>query len=266
MPDLDVRILRRLLKQAIETIAPDLRKTMAPPRLAVVTAVKPAGGTYFCSVKPVLNDRRDDPDSPVIPDVEIPVIWAGPDRGVVCPPVVGEFCVVGFYDGDPNCPYISSFRPGSAPAAELDSFMIQHSPGIRLGFRPDGAVIIEAPNIEAVATGHIKATAATAEVTAEKSASVTAGTEIGLTAPVIKLEGRVEVTGGIYGRPGQGGSGFEMRGDIRIIEGGLEAQGDVVSSGNMKAGGKVEAGGDVKSGGEVIDGHGHTFTKHPCTQ
>lgn len=151
MTKMDGRSLRKLLKAAIEAVAPDLRKTMALPRKARVTAVKPAGGTYYCSVQPVLNDGRPDPAAPVIPDVEIPCVWAGPDRGLICPPMVGEYCDLGFYDGDPTSPFIMSFRPSSAPAADLDELMIQHSPGIRLGFKADGTVIVEAPKIEAKA-------------------------------------------------------------------------------------------------------------------
>jgi len=265
MADFDVRAFKRLLKQVIETIAPDLRRNMALPRLAKVTAVKPAGGTYVCSLQPVLNDRRPDPDAPVIPDVEIPIIWAGPDRGLVCPPKVDEYCVVGFYDGDPNSPFIINFRPSSAPAAELDSLMIQHSPGVRLGFKPDGTVLVEAPNIEAKATGHIKAEAATAEVTVGQSAEISAGAQVSITAPLVKIDGHVKITGAISAEPGRGGSGFEVRGDIKIVQGGLESQDDVISHSNMKADGKVNAGGDVKAGGEVMDGQGYTFTNHPCT-
>jgi len=142
----DGRKMKVLLKEAIEKCAPDLRRVLAQPRRGQVTAVKKAGGKYVCSVQAVLNDGRPDPAAPVIPDVEIPLIWSGPNRGIVCPPTVGEYCDLGFYDGDSNCPYITNFRPnGQAPEAELDELFIQHSPGIRFGFQADGTFIIDAP-------------------------------------------------------------------------------------------------------------------------
>lgn len=144
----DGRQLKKLLKEAIEAAAPDLRRTMGLPRRGKVTAVKPDGGTYVCSVQAVLADGRPDPKAPVIPDVEIPLMWAGPNRGLVCPPTVGEYCDIGFYDGDANCPYITNFRPnGQAPPAELDELMLQHSSGVRIGFQADGTFIIDAPKV-----------------------------------------------------------------------------------------------------------------------
>jgi|GEM_PF-1133232 len=256
MTKMDGRALKKLLKAAIEAVAPDLRKTMALPRKAKVTAVRAAGGTYVCSVQPVLNDGRPDPDAPVIPDVEIPCIWAGPDRGLICPPTVGEFCDLGFYDGDPNCPFIMSFRPSSAPVADLDELMIQHSPGVRLGFKADGTVIVEAPKIEAKATEHIKADAPLVEVRATARASISA--------PVIELDGHVQVTGGISVKPGKYGRDMEMDGHLRIVNGGVEAQLDIHSDANLDAGGSVKAGsnvsagGDVTAGGKVIDSGGNT--------
>jgi len=160
---LDGRSLKKLLKAAVEAVAPDLRQSMKQSRRARITAVKPsAGGSYVCSVQAVLNDGRPDPAAPVIPDVEIPVMWAGPNRGVVCPPTVGEFCDIGFYDGDANSPFITNFRPnGQAPEAEEGAFMIQHGAGVRFGFKPDGTFVVQAPKVEVTApevtfTGNLK--------------------------------------------------------------------------------------------------------------
>ncbi len=144
----DGRKTKNLLKLAIEKCAPDLRRVMAQPRRGKVTAVKKAGGKYVCTIQPVLNDGRPDPAAPVIPDVEIPLIWAGPNRGLVCPPTVGEYCDVGFYDGDANSPFITNFRPnGQAPEADLDEFMIQQEGGVRFGFQADGTFVIDAPRV-----------------------------------------------------------------------------------------------------------------------
>lgn len=238
------RQLKELLKQAIEAAGPDLRRLIALPRRAKVTAVKPAGGTYVCSVQAVLNDGRPDPDAPVIPDVEIPLVWAGDYRGLVCPPTVGQFCDIGFYDGDFNSPYITNFRPnGKAPEAELGAFMIQHSPGIRIGFKPDGTFIVEAPKVE---------------VTATEYAHVKAGARITLETPLIEMIGRVEVTGGIYQKAGRGGSGLEIDGQVNIIRGGLHSQRDVTTNSNIAADGSMAAAGDVSAGGRVNDSAGNT--------
>jgi Uncharacterized protein conserved in bacteria len=204
----DGRALKKLLKQAIEAVGPDLRGCMALPRKARVTAVKPAGGTYVCSVQPVLNDGRADPNAPVIPDVEIPCVWAGPNRGLICPPAEGELCDLGFYDGDPDSPFIMSFRPSSAPEAELDELMLQHSPGVRIGFKADGTVIIEAPKVEVKAT--------------EKAT---------VTAPEIILDGQVKIT-----------KGLEVEKDIRS-KGKIEAGGNIKAGGNINADGNIMASG-----------------------
>lgn len=121
-----------------------------------------------------MNDDRHDPAAPVIPEMEILLMWDGPDRGLVCPPTVGEYCDLGFYDGDSNSPYIGNFRPnGKAPEAELDFLMIQHSPGIRIGFKPDSTTVI-------------------------------------VKAPLIELKGRVEVTGGIYQKAGPAATAWPL--------------------------------------------------------
>ncbi len=279
MPDknqYDVRGLKELLKLAIEKIAPDLRKTMALPRRAKVMEVKPAGGTYVCSVQAVLNDGSPDPDAPLIPNVEIPTVWAGPNRGVVCPPTVGEYCDLVFYDGDLNYPHITNFRPSEAPEAELDSLMIQHSPGIRLGFKPDGTVIIEAPNIEAVATGHITAKADTIEAAAQthiKAAAplieATAETKITMTAPVVDVVGHLRVSDGISAVRGNRSVAVEIDGPVKIINGGLDSERDVTSqanitadggmaaAGNIEAGNNINAGGDIMAAGRSDNHHGH---------
>ena len=180
----DGRSLKKLLKAAVEAVMPDLRQSMRLPRRAVVTAVKAAGGAYVCSVQAVLNDGRPDPKAPVIPDVEIPVMWAGPNRGVVCPPTVGEFCDLGFYDGDSNSPFITNFRPnGQAPAAEEGAFMIQHGADVRFGFKPDGTFVVQASKVE---------------VTATETVIIKGASRITLDAPEIELKGRVTAANGIH--------------------------------------------------------------------
>ena len=232
----DVRWLKKLLKAAIEAAGPDLRQVMALPRRAKVTAVKPAGGAYVCSVQAVKADGRPDAAAPVIPDVEIPVLWAGPNRGLVCPPQEGEFCDLGFYDGDPNSPFIMSFRPnGAAPAADLDGLTVQHSPGIAFGFRPDGTFFVRAPQVEVEATEKATVKAPIVEVEASARAAIKA--------PAIELKGAVKIFGPLATAPGENGEGqgAEMQGDLKI------QQGDV-----------YVPGGSVAAGGAMMDTTGNT--------
>ena len=217
----DGRRLKKLLKEAIEAAGPDLRKIMALPRRAKVMDVKPAGGTYVCSVQAVKADGRPDPAAPVIPDVEIPVMWAGPNRGLVCPPKVGEFCDLGFYDGDPNSPFITGFRPnGQAPAADLDGLTAQHSPDVLYGFKPDGTFFVKAPKVEVEATEKVT-----------------------IKAPVVELKGRVKIFGPITSHQGENGEGqgVEMEGDLKLRKGDLYVPE-----------------GDIASGGSIIDSGGNT--------
>jgi len=241
----DTRQLKKLLKEAIEACGPDLRKVMALPRKAKVVAVKPAGGSYVCSVQAVRADGRPDPAAPVIPDVEIPVIWAGPNRGLVCPPKEGEFCDLGFYDGDPNSPFIMGFRPnGAAPPTDLDGLTVQHSPGIAYGFKPDGTFFVKAPKVEVEAAEKATVKAPTVEV--EGAAKVT------VKAPSIDLKGAVKVFGPLTSAPGESGEGqgVEMDGPVKV-------KGDVAVTGGLSAGGNVTAGGSVTDAGGNTNHHSH---------
>mgnify|MGYP003623369744 CR=1 FL=1 len=216
----DGRSLAKLLKAAVEMIMPDLRQSMRLPRRAVVTAVKAAGGTYVCSVQAVLNDGRPDPKAPVIPDVEIPVMWAGPNRGVVCPPTVGEYCDIGFYDGDANSPFITNFRPnGQAPEAEEGAFMIQQGADVRFGFKPDGTFVVQAPKVAVTATDQVII----------KSAS-----RITLHAPEIELKGRVAATDGLH------------------------SLNDIATNANVAADGRIHAGGRIIHGVGNTNPHSHS--------
>ena len=91
-----------LLKRALELAMPDLRTYYRMTRKAKVVAAYASDGRYFADVQPLRNDETPDPAEPVIPQVEIPVLWGGPKRGIVCPPAAGTLCDHSYYDGDPN--------------------------------------------------------------------------------------------------------------------------------------------------------------------
>jgi hypothetical protein len=137
MADLD---LKALLKRVVELVMPNLRSYYRLPRKGRVVKAYPCTGQYWADVQVLRNDESDDADEPVIPRVEIPVLWAGPDRGVVCPPVPGTLCDITYYDGDPDYPRISNFRwaKNTAPACALGGFVIRQGAGCYFLIKPDG--------------------------------------------------------------------------------------------------------------------------------
>jgi len=142
--------LKALLKRVMELVMPDLRSYYRIVRKAKVTKSYASDGQYWADVQPLKNDESVDESEPVIPRVEIPVMWGGPERGIVCPPAIGTFCDLSYYDGDPNYPRISNFRwhGMKAPAVEIGGLIIQQAPGVY--FKIDAQ-----KNIEIVTSGNI---------------------------------------------------------------------------------------------------------------
>jgi len=135
--------LKALLKRVVELARPDLRSYYRVLRKARVVKTYASDGQYWADVQPLRNDDSVDPAEPVVPKVEIPVLWAGPKRGVVCPPAVGTYCDLEYYDGDPDFPRISNFRwhGMKAPEIEVGGFIIQQEPGVH--FKIDAGKNIE---------------------------------------------------------------------------------------------------------------------------
>jgi len=117
--------LRELLRRVIELAQPNLRKYFRLPRKGQIVTAYKSDGTYYADVQPLTNDGSPDPDEPMYPKLDLPVIWGGANRGVVCPPKAGTPCVIGYYDGDPNFPFIQDLRWTATPEAELEEFVIQ---------------------------------------------------------------------------------------------------------------------------------------------
>ncbi|MDH3975536.1 MAG: baseplate assembly protein [Deltaproteobacteria bacterium] len=124
--------LKRLLKRVVELAMPDLRSYYRVVKKARVEKTYASDGQYYADVQPLRNDNSVDEKEPVIKMVEIPVIWGGPDRGVICPPAAGVYCDLEYYDGDPNYPRISNFRwlNQGAPACGIGEFIIQQGAGV----------------------------------------------------------------------------------------------------------------------------------------
>jgi hypothetical protein len=144
---MDNRQLKKVLKKAFLAIFPEFGGGYHYPIRAKVVKVHEAGGRvheydrrYSVDVQPLKPDGGVDEAAPVIPDVEIPVLWAGPGRGVFCLPVVGSIVRVCFYYYDPAHPYVDAVLPQGfdVPGHPLGSFIIQHSDGRRLEITTEG--------------------------------------------------------------------------------------------------------------------------------
>lgn len=263
-----------LLRQAMEFAMPDLRHYLRPVKKGKVVAVYASDGNYYCDVQPLRNDETVDEQEPVISKVEIPILWGGPDRGVVCPPVVGVHCDITYYDGDPNFPRVSNFRWHNmrAPKAELNEFIIQLEPGVSIHIDKEKQIVTLTPenvNTEAGKNWTVKAgdnaeieagtdaridagqnvviTAGmdatinagnNATVQAGNEATMTAGSVASIIAPYIYLCGR------LIGRPysGTGRAYAEFEGDV-VIRGNQEIRE------NSKVDGNTDVGGDSSIGG-----------------
>ena len=123
-----------MIRKAVEIGMPDMRHYYRMTKKAKVVAAYASDGKYYADVQPLRNDETVDAAEPVVPKAEIPIMWAGPRRGVVCSPAVGTFCDLSYYDGDPNYPRISNFRwhDMDAPEAALNEFVIQLEPGVEI--------------------------------------------------------------------------------------------------------------------------------------
>ena len=131
---------------------PELNNGYQFPIRAKVVKVHEAGGIvsdfdkrYSVDVQPLAKDGTEDATKPVIPDVAIPIIWAGPDRGLFCLPKVGAVVRVGFYYWDAALPYVDAILGDgyNVPAHPIDSLILQQSNGVKVVIEPSGKVIIK---------------------------------------------------------------------------------------------------------------------------
>lgn len=229
------------LRRLVELAMPNLRHYYRMTKKAKVVAVYASDGEYFCDVQPLRNDESADPAEPVVPRVAIPVLWGGPDRGVVCPPVAGVLCDLSYYDGDPNYPFISNIRWGggmNAPKAALNEFVIQLENGVEIRIDKEKQIVTLTP--ENVQTGAGKnwtiRAGDNATIEAGKEATLKAGTVSNVIAPLINLCGRV-VCKSVDGK-GKGRAEFE--GDV-VIRGNQEVTGNTTTGGNSTVGGNAHA-------------------------
>lgn len=234
-----------LIRKAVELAMPDLRHYYRVTRKARVVNAYASNGKYFADVQPLRNDETDDPKEPLIPRVEIPVIWGGPKRGIICPPAVGTLCDLSYYDGDPNYPRISNFRwqGNVAPECGLGELIIQQTPGVSLKIEKDGSFLTVSPKNWTVEVG------GNAVIRAAGNATVEAAGTLTIKAPQINELGNKNSTGyrGGAGESTETGNRYQI-GNLRI-EGNLDVIGDVAISGNSSVSGNSHAG--SRSGGKI---------------
>ena len=211
--------LLALIRRAIELAMPDMRHYYRTTRKARVVASYASDGKYYADVQPLRNDDSPDPAEPVIPKVEIPIMWGGPKRGIVCPPDVGTHCDLSYYDGDPNYPRISNFRwlEHDAPDCELTELIIQQEPGVSIKIDKENKVITVTPT--------------DVETEAGKSWTVESGQVATIQAPTIQLIGNVTSSG-----PGGGEGSFKQTGP-QTINGAVTINGPLTVTGGIN--GKV---------------------------
>lgn len=230
--------LKALLKRVVEIAMPNLRAYYRVVRKAKVVATYPSeDGRYWADVQPLRNDDSVDENEPVIPRVEIPIMWAGPNRGVVCPPLAGSLCDLEYYDGDPDFPRISNFRwtGNGAPACEVGAYVIHHSDGTYIKIDADKNIL------------EITPANATTEIGGDKTETI--GGVWTLKCPLIIQEGNVQSSGpgGTVGtvscktHTSQEGS-YTLNGPL-VVNGGVTINGNLDTSGNSNAG--------SRSGGEI---------------
>ncbi|NUN13500.1 MAG: hypothetical protein HUU55_07680 [Myxococcales bacterium] len=148
------------LSEVVEQLLAAARPRELPwmmARKARVVAVHSGGGMvdamnarYSVDVQPLTREGGVDAEMPVICDVELPVVWGGPGRGVYALPAIGTVVRLGFYWGDPSQPYIDAVLADGyvVPEHPLGSLIIQHGPGVKIEIQPTGKVVVSGVGVE----------------------------------------------------------------------------------------------------------------------
>ncbi len=221
--------LRALLKRVMELVQPDLRKYYRVPRKGLVVASYASDGAWCADVQPLRNDESPDMDEPVLPKLELPVLWGGPSRGVVCPPRPGTRCTIGYWDGDPSYPYIAEIRWSGqgAPECGLEEFIIQLEPGVHLKIDAGKRILA------------VTSTDGRCE----------AGTSWTVQAPLIELIGNIVSHGPGGGAASTTESSHRVQSGSYVLNGPLTVNGLVTVNGDSSVSGNAHAG--SRSGGPI---------------
>ncbi len=219
------------IRRIVELAMPNLRHYYRMTRKGKIVGVYASDGQYFADVQPLRNDESADENEPVVPRVALPVLWGGPNRGVVCPPQEGTLCDLAYYDGDPNYPYISNIRWGmgkDAPLAELNEFVIQLESGCEIRIDKEKQVVTLTPE-------NVRTKAGKAWTVEAKEVLVRGAEKVTVEAPEIFQNGNV-TTGGADGT-----SGTVTERATRTQHGNLTINGNLSVSGNIDCSGTSTA-------------------------
>lgn len=251
-----------LLKKTIELCMPNLRHYYRITRKAKVVGVYASeGGNYYADVQPLRNDDSVDHNEPVVQKVEIPILWGGPSRGVVCPPTEGTFCDLSYYDGDPNYPHITNFRWHSmdAPVAALNEFVIQLEPGVEIRIDKQKQVVTLTPENVATEAGKnwIVKAGDNATIIAGNDATMEAGSTANIKAPFINLWGRISAKS----YDGSGRAHAEFWGDV-IVHGNEDVRENHSVGGNSAVSGNFSTDGDASvKGDSKVEGNAYATSR-----
>ena len=233
------------IRRLVELAMPDFRHYYRMTKKARIEAVYASDGEYFADVQPLRNDESPDLKEPVVPRVALPVMWGGPKRGVVCPPVAGVLCDLSYYDGDPNYPYISNIRwsaGNAAPVADLNEFVVQLEPGVELRIDKEKQIVTLTPNNIVTKAGKGWTVNAGEDAVIEaKTATIKGAETVTIEAPDIYQKGNVTTSGT------DGGSGNVTETASRTqhgnltINGNLHVNGDSTTTGTSHAGSRSGA-------------------------
>ncbi|OQY20072.1 MAG: baseplate assembly protein [Desulfobacteraceae bacterium 4572_35.1] len=236
--------LKNLLKRVVELVMPNLRAYYRMPRKGLVVKSYASDGRYYADVQPLRNDDSVDNNEPVIPKVEIPILWGGPERGVVCPPEVGTLCDITYYDGDPDYPRLSNFRwqSNKAPVCELGGFIIQQKPGVYIKITAEGNIVHKTPSdrINEIGGNKTETVGADWNINVGGSAAIKAATSATIQAPQINLLGNVSTSAA------GGGTATETK------------TANTEQTGSFKLIGDFDVEGNIRASGSIIDEGGNT--------
>lgn len=187
-----------ILRAIFLEIFPEFRGYHFPVRARVVRVHEDAGRIgdhgrrYSVDVQPLRPDGSEDDQAPVIPDVELPVIWAGPGRGIYALPEVGSIVRIGFYYNDPSAPFVDAVLGYGfdCPAHPAGSLIIQQADGTSIEIDPEHNVHLRTPETLIGDIGKSwKIKTESAEIQCSKTALVTAGETAHVDAPQVNLAG-----------------------------------------------------------------------------
>lgn len=160
----DPRELKKVLSALVRAAIPELIQIATPIRARVVRIHEGSGKErdespiYCIDAQPLAPDGSDDASWPDLPQIDLPVLWAGPDVGVYCPPDVGSVVRIAFEYGDRSRPFVvGPVGLGSeVPAHPVGTLLIRAGDAlVRVRRDAAGEVSIEAANVRVKGTAQV---------------------------------------------------------------------------------------------------------------